>query len=278
MSLPSFQKQRPQPDPSPRRYKDAPTTVNAQGYVFEWCPTHPRSMYGTIQQHRLVMEVHLGRFLRAGQNVHHLNQDKTDNRIENLRLFASWSEHMKHHHKAYRADPDRVEKVRQAAGNPDISFASLGMSPTTVRAICREHNIHWRRRGKNARAFELDEQSVRAALRGRTTIEAAAVLGCHPMTLYNKFDHLLSKRTKPGALDPYMKEIYDLRYKQILPIAEIASRYGVSETCVARSLQRWKKLRVRSKQDAKWDFSEPPPRCRPGPKPGFRRKAQNTDE
>ncbi|CDZ88936.1 HNH endonuclease (fragment) [Rhodococcus ruber] len=43
------------------------------------------------------MEEHLGRYLQPGEVVHHINRNKTDNRIDNLGLFASQSEHMKHH-------------------------------------------------------------------------------------------------------------------------------------------------------------------------------------
>lgn len=60
---------------------------------------HPESLdaQGYITEHRAVMEAHLGRALLATEVVHHINEDRRDNRIENLMLFASQSDHMRHH-------------------------------------------------------------------------------------------------------------------------------------------------------------------------------------
>lgn len=66
-------------------------TINTQGYVR--LNTKQR-----INEHRYVMEQHLGRKLTPIEVVHHIDGDKTNNNINNLKLCKNQSEHSKIHY------------------------------------------------------------------------------------------------------------------------------------------------------------------------------------
>lgn len=67
-----------------------PTTwVTKFGYRVWYMPDHPMAnSAGAVTEHRLVMAEQMGRPLTADENVHHLNGDRLDNRIENLELWS----------------------------------------------------------------------------------------------------------------------------------------------------------------------------------------------
>jgi len=70
------------------------------GYIAIRNPKHPNSgKYGYMMEHKLVMEKHLCRFLIDNETVHHINKNRSDNRIENLHLFKTGRDHSYFHMK-----------------------------------------------------------------------------------------------------------------------------------------------------------------------------------
>lgn len=86
-------------------YKDF---IISRKYKYIYMPEHPNAI-GTkklyVSEHRLVMEKHLGRYLKETEVVHHIDHNTLNNEINNLMLCTA-SDHMKIHAKEKRRKQD----------------------------------------------------------------------------------------------------------------------------------------------------------------------------
>lgn len=93
---------------SKKMHRPGHTKKRDDGYITVYYPDHPDATSdGYVMQHRLLMEQHIGRRLGKDEVVHHVNKDRSDNRLENLRLMTArdhMSLHMTERHKIKRGE------------------------------------------------------------------------------------------------------------------------------------------------------------------------------
>lgn len=72
-----------------------------KGGGYRYCRTNPphpkRNAMGLYPLHRVLMENRLGRLLRDDENVHHKDEDKSNDAIENLEVMTA-ADHARIHH------------------------------------------------------------------------------------------------------------------------------------------------------------------------------------
>ena len=145
--------------------------ISNLGYILEYCPNHPKpcdssSKTTRVRQHRLVIERNYEKFnpeyfeeidgwmvLKSEYDVHHINEIKTDNRLENLQILTR-SEHSKLHEQLTKY---RVDKYKQIIGilkqgellgtpevdnqQPSLDSNILEGSETSNRILSKDSNI-----------------------------------------------------------------------------------------------------------------------------------------
>lgn len=69
----------------------------SNGYIEIYCPSHPNAnKRKSVYEHQLVAEKKLGRYLKNGEVVHHIDMNKSNNAVDNLIVLTNQN-HMKLH-------------------------------------------------------------------------------------------------------------------------------------------------------------------------------------
>lgn len=125
----------------PRKYCSHKCSVDAgrtgykkkNGYVTTLVQGKP------IQQHRLVMQQHIGRRLLTTEVVHHIDRNPSNNSIENLQLFAFIADHVKHHYLEDRGITDTHAICRSCGeSKPHAEFFSSCRTSLGIKAWCKD--------------------------------------------------------------------------------------------------------------------------------------------
>ena len=77
-------------------------TVSSHGYILIRVGTdhHLADVRGYAYEHRIVAEKKIGRKLKPGERIHHINKNKSDNRPKNIMVTGSNAEHFLQHRKS----------------------------------------------------------------------------------------------------------------------------------------------------------------------------------
>lgn len=114
------------------------TSTVAGGRVGVYVPDHPRvNNRGYIPRSRFVIESDLGRFLQSDEEVHHIDGNKLNDRLENL-VVLSKVEHAKLHGKDRRVlDYSLLAMLREAGLGYKKIAKKTGYPLSSVKSACR---------------------------------------------------------------------------------------------------------------------------------------------
>ena len=119
-------------------------------------------------EHRYIMEQHLGRKLTRYEVVHHINGDKRDNRLENLEV-VSLSDHSRNH-TIGRKHSDETRQLLSIKNKGRINKACRKLLDTDVEYIRQHYIPRDKMNGSRAlaRKFNVSHCTINDIINGKT--------------------------------------------------------------------------------------------------------------
>jgi len=113
----------------------------AKGRIGVYLPNHPKANNrGYILRSRYVVEQYLGRFLDSDEHVHHCNENKLDDSLENLDIIFH-REHMEYHNNLKQErelDYSKIAELRRKNGWGYKKISkTLGYNVNSVKSAVR---------------------------------------------------------------------------------------------------------------------------------------------
>lgn len=158
-------------------------SFHSKGYVYMYCPDHPKASNGYVFEHRLVMEAHLDRFLRDDEIVHHKNGRRGDNRVENLEILS----HLEHaERRAPEFSPEKMKLLTEFIGKININelASTLKIGRRRLKRIIQEHFPEYVPFNPKAPRWDYDV-AVELYNKGYAASEIAKVVGVSAISVRN---------------------------------------------------------------------------------------------
>lgn len=121
-------------------------TRKESGYLLVRNPNHPRANnHGYVPQHTLIYEQYLGRYLNNDELIHHINGNKSDNRIENLVLMNAFDHKSKHSQQDRKqVDLHEVRRLLDEGNFLKDVCALYGLSESGLRKKLHRYGLYKR--------------------------------------------------------------------------------------------------------------------------------------
>ena len=119
----------------------------------------------SVREHRVIMEKHLGRKLKAWEHVHHKDGNKLNNAIENLELMDGARHVSEHHKNSRRKDSTKITQAIVATMKQKI-ISLESIHTELLEALEFARRVLYSRRDRSMgdqEAFDLIDKAIRKA-------------------------------------------------------------------------------------------------------------------